>query len=153
MIKPTPRRKQRKMTTGARTAIATFAVLTFIGGWNLVGFVEDQKASADSPAPVVAVTATPTEAPAPTITPWPTLVAIQPLAPIPTIPLPNLIDSTAISSGLTTLDIGSADLVPIPTLAPLPALEPLPQMPTLPEPPPPPPAPAPSGGSNKSTGS
>ena len=150
MIKPEPRRKQQKLTTSARATIAALAVLTFIGGWNLVGYRESQKAQAAAPPPVSALIAAPT----PLATPWPTLAPLQPLAPIPTLSPANPIILTPIPGNRTTLEISTKGLAPIPTLAPLPALQPLAPMPTLPDlPAAPPPPPAPSGGGTRSGGS
>lgn len=139
--------KRKKLTPNARLALGALSLAGFLGGWNVIGRVENQAAQAD-------VLPTSTASPPPTAAPtrWPTIIPLSDAPPIPTlrptlttatIPLPD-----ASLSG-SKLDLPTFDLAPLPTLAPMPTLAPLPEMPA----PPPPPPPAPSSPGRRSGGS
>lgn len=154
--KPRPKRKRAAFTGSAKVTLAALSVLGFIGGWDVLARLDQNKtAQASEPAPVspasnARVLVQPT--------PWPTIPPLPELSPIPTL-LPTLTTAGQPGDSLAAVQSGqpiapaAIQIAPAPTLAPLPALAPLP---TLPAPPPPPPPPVwtdNGGGGNQSGGS
>ncbi len=129
----TPRKRPQKFTNSARVTLATLSVLSFIGGWNLIGRLEQAEAQTNEPSAPPPPTPTSLRS---TPTPWPTIL---PLADIPAVPtlLPTLTTSGQQKIDMPAVEVSPINLAPLPALAPLPTLAPLPQMPVPPPPPPP----------------
>jgi len=137
-----------KFTTSSKVTLSALSIMSFFGGWNVIGHLAQKPVKADEPA-------TPLPAPMNTATPWPTLSTQVDLAPIPTM-FPTLTRPEPLNlPDLPQIDLNAlpAAIAPIPTLAALPPLAPLAPMPTMAPPPPMPaapqfaPAPTKSGGS------
>jgi len=138
------KRKPKGLTAGAKTLLAAFSMLGFIGGWNAIARLEWQDVQADEPSqPTITPTSTSIR---PTPTPWPTIPPLAKIPPIPTLS-PALITvgqaANPVQAGLPDSGpgVGEANAfvqtAPLPTPAPLPTLAPLPPMPELLPPPPP----------------
>jgi len=137
------KRKQTKFTGGTKVTLAALSVISFVGGWDLIARVDNQKAQAKPSNPVSPQNSLPVP------TPWPTIAPLSALPPIPTLPPSNTASSPAVqadSSAIITENPAPAQLAPIPALAPLP---PMPDLPPLP----PPPAQTWNGNGNHSGGS
>ncbi len=150
--KPKPKRKRAAFSGSAKVTLTALSVLGFIGGWDVIARLDNNKeAQASKPAPVnpeanTRLVAQPT--------PWPTIPPLPELSPIPTL-APTLTTAGLPGSSLTStqpslqIEPAAVQIAPVPTLAPLPALAPLP---TLPAPPPPPPGPVWNGGGGNQSG-
>jgi hypothetical protein len=156
------RKKKNKISKTDKLAISALSFLGIVGGWNIIGNVENST-SAKTLEVDTAVTSTPPTV-QPTIKPWPT---IQPIAQIPRLEvnvLPTLAVKMSDKTGTYTSDQiaggspTSLDLPTVPNAVPMPTLAPLPTLPEYVPPPPPPPAQPSSnngggGGGNRSSGS
>jgi hypothetical protein len=133
------RRKQMKVTTGAKITLTALSLLSFMGGWDLLARLDPRhQVQASAPAPI------PQRLIRPTPTPWPT---VRPLAQRPLIPTLEPILITPPTASLSGSEQGNGPVLTNdnPILAPIPTLAPLPPLPA-------PPPPAPSGGGNNHSG-
>lgn len=137
--------KRKKLTYNARLALSALSLAGFLGGWNVIGRLENQTAQAEalpSPTPSSTPTASPTR--------WPTIIPLSDAPPIPTLrPTLTTANASLPDASLSDLNVvlPDIDLAPLPALAPLPTLAPLPEMPA------PPPPPASSSSRHRSGGS
>ncbi|MCB0227016.1 MAG: hypothetical protein KDI02_25180, partial [Anaerolineae bacterium] len=100
--------KRRKLTHKTRLALSALSLAGFLGGWNLIGRLENQTVQAEEPP-------TPTPSPTPTATPtrWPTIIPLSDAPPIPTLRptmvIPNVpLPDTSLSN--PNVDLPTIDL-------------------------------------------
>ncbi|MFL7837450.1 MAG: hypothetical protein ACK2T4_00075 [Candidatus Promineifilaceae bacterium] len=157
-------RKNNKITRMDKLTIGALSMLGLVGGWNVIGNMENSTS-----AKTIDVDEVPTATPPavrPTLKPWPTIQPLGQTSRLEIKALPTLAAGMLAEGGTDNADqVGgetavTLDLPALPNAAPMPTLAPLPTLPEYVPPPPPPPS-QPSqpssnnggGGGNKSTGS
>lgn len=144
-------KKRSKLTNRSRVVLATASLLSFVGGWNLIGRIDNELEQAQPSATPLSGSGVPNVSASPTL--WPPVPPLVDIPPVPTL-LPALTISGQVEAALSQAgapDRTTFQMAPLPTPISLPTLAPLPELPAPPPLPPSPPGWA-SGG-NHSGGS